>query len=305
MTKDPLFFHFTKMHGLGNDFVIFDFRTTPLYKNFLTPSFVRNMADRREGIGCDQVVVMTQDNQEEIPFLSFFNKDGSEAETCGNGSRCAFSLLLPEGNNSLVCRTKGGTLTGNREKNGFIRINMGTPRFQWSAIPLASDMDTMHLPIELSRIHYSGEGITQKGLPQAVNMGNPHLVFFVEPLERGDWGLFGSLLEQHILFPERTNVNFAQILSPQEISLQVWERGTGLTPSCGSGACATAVAAYRQGFTDEKVIVHQPGGSLEIQWDQKTGNVMMAGPVAHVFEGSFRADIFQTSGRSLGIISHG
>jgi diaminopimelate epimerase len=296
MDKNQIFLEFTKMHGLGNDFVILDFRENPSLKAFLTPSILRHIADRRQGVGCDQVVVMMEAESSSAPdpdtaparaHLSFYNRDGSESAACGNGTRCAASLLMTGKADAVICQTNGGILEARKGKKGDIQVNMGAPRLEWSAIPLAYEVETDQIPIELSRLHHSGEGLGQIGFAQAVNMGNPHLIFFVSQLDRVDLSLFGPLLEHHVLFPQRTNVSFAQVMNPSTISLRVWERGTGLTPACGSGACAVAVAAFRRGLTHAQVVVDQPGGSLEIEWDQGTSHVIMSGPVAHTFTGSF------------------
>lgn len=251
---------FTKMHGLGNDFIILDGRTTPLS---LSTTLISRLCDRRTGIGCDQLVTLSAPTRDGADVLvRFFNPDGSEAGACGNASRCVAALL--GGNPTL--QTQGGLLP-TTQKDGLISVLMGTPRLDWQAIPLARDCDTAHLPLH--------DGA-------ACSMGNPHLTLF-RSIE--DATLLGPELETDPLFPERANIGFAEILSPTHIRLRVWERGAGLTLACGSGACAAVVNAARRGLVERTCRVTMECGSLTITW-QDDDSVLMTGPAQTVFTGT-------------------
>lgn len=269
-------FSFLKMHGLGNDFVIFDGRRD-------LPSFsveqIRRISDRKRGVGCDQMIVMetVQKGSQASVFMRIFNPDGSQAEACGNAARCVASLLLDENaSQSVTIDTKGGLLTASRAAEpGFIRVAMAVPKFGWKDIPLSRDEDTLRLDFRAGAFDP----------PSAVNVGNPHVVFFVPRLMAINLSEIGYGIETDPLFPERTNVGMAEIVSPKQIRLKVWERGTGMTQACGSGACAATVAAIRRGLTGRKVEVIQEGGALVIEWPDDASPVIMSGPVAHVFSG--------------------
>lgn len=278
--------NFKKMHGLGNDFVIFDGRENGLD---LTPEQVRYVADRQRGIGCDLVVLLKYSkNWTETTFAKLINADGTEAEACGNATRCIADILMSENKtDNIIIETVNGALNCWKEEGGLIRVEMGVPKLEWSNIPLSKACDTLHLPME--------------GDPVAVNMGNPHCVFFVnvDGKASGAQTSYGSLdlwpdealaklgakCEVDPLFPNKTNVEFAEILAPDHIRMRVWERGCGLTQACGSGACATAVAAIRRGLTERKVTVTLDGGDLVIHWPSDDAPVHMTGPVAYVFDG--------------------
>ncbi len=256
---------FFKMHGLGNDFVVIDARTTPVS---MTPERARAIADRRTGIGCDQLIVIGPSDHADAQ-MRIFNNDGSEVEACGNASR-AVALLL--GGNSTL-ETLGGVITL-EALEGAARVDMGAPRFDWNEIPLAYAMDTRAMPV----------GWEELENPAAVNVGNPHAIFFVPDCDAVDLGRLGPIIETDPLFPERVNVNVASLAGKDHLKLRVWERGAGLTRACGTGACATAVAAIRAGIVASPVRVTLPGGDLDIAW-APGGTISMTGPATHVFTG--------------------
>jgi diaminopimelate epimerase len=258
--------HFLKMHGLGNDFVVFDARTEPLKLSY---GQVRALANRFTGIGCDQLIVLEPSQSADV-FMRIYNADGWEVSACGNASRCVAQLL--GGNPSI--ETKGGLLATSVVQGGA-RVDMGEPNFAWDKIPLAHAMDTLIMPV-------GWDNLTK---PSAVNVGNPHVVFFVHDMAQIELGTLGPRIEHDPLFPERINVNVAQIVRDDEILLRVWERGAGLTQACGTGACATAVSAARRGLTGRCVSVHLPGGTLEIDWTADN-RMHMTGPATTAFEGS-------------------
>ena len=258
-------FRFHKMHGLGNDFVVIDARAQAVA---MDATRARTIADRREGIGCDQLILIESSDAADAR-MRIWNADGGEVEACGNASR-AVALLL--GGRSTL-ETLGGILTL-AANDTTATVDMGQPRFEWDAIPLAYAMDTAELPV----------GWEELSAPAAVNVGNPHVVFFVEDESTVDLARLGPLIEHDPLFPDRTNVNVATITGPSRLNLRVWERGVGLTRACGTGACATAVAAIRAGHVIAPVTVTLPGGELLIDW-APGGTISMSGPAAHVFTG--------------------
>jgi diaminopimelate epimerase len=257
-------YRFHKMHGLGNDFVIFDAREHDLT---LSGDQVRALADRHRGIGCDQLVVMRPSRTHDL-FMQIYNQDGTEVSACGNATRCVVALA----GRDVVIETGAGVLRGSLA-DGSVSIDMGQPGLEWDTIPLAYPMDTLHLPV----------GWEDLADPAAVSMGNPHVIFFVDNTHAVDLERLGPLIEHDPLFPERVNVNVAHI-ADDGIHLRVWERGAGLTQACGTGACATAVAAIRRKQVAGPVAVHLPGGALTIDW-QPGGTVTMTGPTTHVFTG--------------------
>jgi len=256
---------FSKMHGLGNDFVVIDAREGAVA---MPASRARAIADRHTGIGCDQIILIDNSSRADV-MMQIFNADGSEVDACGNATRC-IPLYLGR---DVMIETKAGLLDA-RLTNGGASVDMGLPRFEWDAIPLAFAMDTLPMPA-------SWEDLPP---PAAVNVGTPHVIFFVEDLNKIDTARLGPLIEHDPLFPQRVNVNFAQVLDKQHIRLIVWERGAGLTQACGTGACATAVAAIRRGLAHGPVTVTLPGGDLSIDW-QPGGHIQMTGPATHVFFG--------------------
>ena len=269
---------FRKMHGLGNDFVIIDARGAD---DPMSPALARAIGDRRRGVGFDQLAIMLDDDEADAGIV-FWNADGSTAGACGNASRCLGWILMEEtGRDNTVIRTERGML-GCRRIGDLVEVNMGEPQLRWLDIPLAVKMETKTLALP--------DG------PAAVGMGNPHCVFFVADAEATKVEKQGPLFEVHPLFPERTNVEFAQVIDRQTIRWRVWERGAGETLACGSGACATAVAAHRRGLTDAKVMIRLNGGDLTVDW--REDGVYMTGPTTLVHEGMFSADFLTTAAMS-------
>lgn len=256
---------FHKMHGLGNDFVLIDARETPVV---MTAERARALADRRTGIGFDQLILIEPSTAADAR-LRFFNADGSEVGACGNGTRAA-ALFLGD---DTTLETEAGLLSAHA-RDGMASVDMGQPRFGWDAIPLAYAMDTRALPLAWGEL--SG--------PAAVNIGNPHAIFFVPDADAVPLDELGSGIEHDPVFPERVNVNVASIASPSHIRLRVWERGVGLTRACGTGACATAVAAIRAKLVQSPVTVSQPGGELTVAWEEG-GSITMTGPATYLYAG--------------------
>ena len=268
---------FRKMHGLGNDFVVVDDRQKTLG---VTPARAAAAADRHRGIGCDQFIVLEPLGEGADVFMRIYNPDGSEAEACGNATRCIAHLLMAEtGRDSVVVRTVRGDLPCQRLPDGTISADMGPPSLEWQDVPLANAMDTNHLPMTVG-------AVTD---PAACSMGNPHVTFFVGDLDRLDWQALGPQAEHHPLLPARANVGFAQVIDTDHIRLAIWERGAGPTLACGSGACATLVNAHRRGLTGRRARIDLPGGTLTLEW-RLDGHVLMAGPVATAFTGEFDWD---------------
>jgi len=265
---------FLKMHGAGNDFVILDARSRPWE---IDGKVASNIADRRTGVGCDQLILVGPPRQPGADaFMTIYNSDGSEVSACGNATRCvAWMLMAESGLGQVTIETKAGLLSASAAGEKLIAVDMGPARLDWDQIPLASAMDTLHLPMA------SGD-LTD---PVGVGMGNPHAVFFVPNAEAVALSEIGPVLEHDKLFPERTNVEVAQILSPERIRMRVWERGAGITLACGTGACATLVAAARRGLTGRKAEVVVDGGVLTIEW-RDDNHVIMTGPVALAFSGT-------------------
>lgn len=254
---------FLKMHGLGNDFVVIDARSG---ENPVTPALARALGDRHRGVGFDQLAVILPAESADFT-LEFWNADGSKAGACGNATRCVSDLMMRDlGKDRVTLTTARGRLAAERRADGLVSVNMGAPILEAAAIPVAAD--PLALPLA--------------GDPVAVGMGNPHCVFFVEDAEAADVAGLGPKIEHHPLFPERTNVEFAALVGPDHLRMRVWERGAGITLACGSGTCATAVAAHLRGLTGRQVIVDVDGGRLEIDW--REDGVWMTGPTALVFE---------------------
>lgn len=271
---------FIKMHGLGNDFAVIDLTQAG---STLTPAQAQEIADRRRGVGCDQVLVMEKPkNPKADIFMRIYNPDGSEAGACGNGTRCVAALYMQNNKlTSCVIETVSGLLPSKIVADGLIQVDMGEPRTKWQDIPLSQECDTLNLGILHGR-----QAMTE---PVAVNVGNPHTIFFVDDVMQVDVEKLGPEVENHVLFPERTNVEFAQILSPEKIRVRVWERGTGVTQACGSGACATIVAAARRGLTGRKAEIILDGGSLFMEWRAEDNRILMTGPATYVYQGVFKA----------------
>lgn len=262
---------FAKMHGLGNDFVVVDAR---MHAHAFTPEAVRRIADRRTGVGCDQFIVVEPSARADA-FMRIHNADGGEAGACGNAARCVARILLAENGRSVTTiETRAGILRATPEGPGRFAVDMGPPGFDWQTIPLAEPRDTLHL------------GLSDGPLadPVAVSMANPHAVFFVDSVEEIPLAVLGPRLEHHALFPERANIGIAQILAPDRMRLRVWERGVGLTPACGSGACAAMAAGVARGLIGRRARLELDGGCLDLRWEEG-GGVVMSGPATHVFEG--------------------
>jgi diaminopimelate epimerase len=258
---------FMKMHGAGNDFVVIDSRGRGAV---VTPALARALGDRNRGVGFDQLAEI-RDGTDGADFtLDFWNSDGSRAGACGNATRCVSDYMMTRlGQNAVSLTTARGGLRAVRLEDGRVSVNMGPPQLDWQAIPLAREVDLLHLPLP--------------GDPVAVGMGNPHCVLFVEDAEKVDVAGLGPKYEHDPLYPQRTNVEFASLTAPDRLRMRVWERGTGITLACGSGACATAVAAHLRGLAGRRVTLDLDGGVLEIDW--RDDGVWMTGPVAHVFDG--------------------
>lgn len=254
---------FVKMHGAGNDFVVIDARRGA---DPLTPALARRIGDRNRGVGFDQLAVLRPADDADLT-LEFWNHDGSRAGACGNATRCvAWRVMRETGRDRLSIRTERGLLQA-VQVDGAVWVNMGAPLLDWDGVPLARAMDTAALPLP--------------GGPAAVGMGNPHCIHFVPDAQAVDLPARGPVVEHDPLFPQRTNVEFASLLGPDRLRLRVWERGTGVTLACGSGACATAVAAHRAGLTGRRVDLVMDGGTLTADW--RADGVWLTGPVAEVF----------------------
>jgi diaminopimelate epimerase len=264
---------FVKMHGLGNDFAIFDGRKDGFS---LSAKQIRALGNRGTGIGFDQTVVIVPPKASGTDaFLRIYNADGSEVGACGNATRCIADLLMREKKKEkVVLETKAGRLAAWRTGDK-VTVDMGAARLDWQDIPLSREADTLSLPITKGNLKQ----------PVAVNMGNPHAVFFVPSAESVALETLGPKIEHHDLFPERTNVEAAEVLSRKKIRMRVWERGTGITQACGTGACAVAVAGVRRGLADRKVEIVLDGGSLHIEWRESDGHVLMTGPAETAFTG--------------------
>ena len=267
---------FMKMHGLGNDFVVIDARARD---HDLSAELVKRIADRNRGVGFDQLAIIEKGERD--AHLTFYNADASMSSACGNATRCVARYLMDEsGAEALSISTDHGLLEAKDVGQGLTSVNMGHPTWEWQAIPLSQEVDTLHLPIE--------------GDPVATNMGNPHCTFFVKDAEAVDLAKSAAPLEHHPLFPERTNVQFASLIGENHLRMRVWERGTGITLASGSSSCATLVAAARRGLTGKQARIDLDGGSLNIDWSDE--GVWLTGPTEHVFFGTFTDD-FLTGGR--------
>src|SRR6516225_6674338 len=265
---------FLKMHGLGNDFVVVDGRGSAIA---VDAAAVRALADRRTGIGCDQVIVLEPPRHPGAQVLMRIrNPDGGEAEACGNATRCVADLLRREtGDIRVLIETTAGLLEAEAMPDGRISVDMGPERTGWREIPLGQAMDTERVELLLGPL----------SAPVCTNVGNPHATFFVADPEAVDLAALGPILEHDPLFPQRANIGVATIRDRGKIRLRVWERGAGVTRACGSGACAALVGAHRRGLAGRQVVVELDGGFLDIAW-REDGHVVMTGPVALSFKGA-------------------
>jgi diaminopimelate epimerase len=266
---------FLKMHGLGNDFVVLDFRRGVLP---VSARAAAALANRRTGIGCDQLILLEPPSRVAAQvMMRIRNSDGSEAEACGNATRCIADLIHRETGEARVrIETVAGLLEAEALPDGRIAVDMGPARTGWRDIPLARAADT-------GRVDLAAGPLSQ---PVCTNLGNPHATFFVDNADQIDLAAFGPILEHDLIFPQRANIGVAEIRGRAEIRLRVWERGAGLTPACGSGACAALVAACRRGLADRQASVELDGGTLDITW-RDDGHVIMTGGATLSFEGAF------------------
>jgi diaminopimelate epimerase len=275
---------FRKMNGLGNDFVVFDARDRVLS---LSPDAVRAIADRKEGVGCDQIVALEPSRKADA-FMRIWNADGGEVGACGNAARCVAVLLADErGVPSVSIETESGVIGAAVNDDGSVTIDMGAPRFAWNEIPLAKPFD------DTNAIALGSTEDPALGSPSVVNVGNPHCLFFVADADAHDLARLGPQLEHHPLFPERANISLVQVLGPAHLKLRTWERGAGLTRACGTAACAATVAAARRGLAGRKVKVSLPGGDLVIEWRENDGHILMTGPYAFDYEGTLPVELLQ------------
>jgi diaminopimelate epimerase len=269
---------FLKMNGLGNDFVVVEARSAPFQP---TAEQVRAIADRANGVGCDQLIVLEPPAPGEgvDARVRFWNADGEEIAACGNGTRCVGWLLMQaSGQDQAVIETKAGRLYAQRAGERLVSVDMGKPGLDWRDIPLAREQDTRALDVTL----YPDASLATA--PGCVSMGNPHVVFFVGEIDAAPVKVAGPMVEHHPLFPEAVNVGFAQVIDRGRIRLKVWERGAGLTMACGTGACAALVAAARRDLTDRTAVLVLDGGELLIEW-RDDDHVIMTGPAAVDFAG--------------------
>ena len=263
------------MHGLGNDFVVIDARRAAF-----APSAgdVRAISNRRTGVGCDQFIVVEPAKRADADaFMRIFNADGEEVGACGNASRCVGRLLMDEsGADAARFETVAGLLQAFRSDGGLVTVDMGPARLDWRDIPLAEPADTLRL---------DAVALSGYAAPTAVGMGNPHAVFFVDDAESAPLAEVGPAFEHHPMFPQRTNAEFVHVAGPDQLRMRVWERGVGVTQACGTGACATAVAAMRRGLTGRTATVILDGGALRIHWREDDGHVLMTGPATIAYSG--------------------
>ncbi len=270
-------FHFSKMHGLGNDFMVVDCITQNV---FFSVDLIRRLADRHTGVGFDQLLLVEAPYDPETDFhYRIFNADGSEVEQCGNGARCFARFVLMKGltnKYSINVSTQKGKMVLNIENNNQVTVNMGKPVFEPAKIPFkAKQAEKTYIMRVNDQTLFCG----------AVSMGNPHVVTIVDDVATADIDTLGPLLESHERFPKKVNAGFMQVLNRNEIKLRVYERGAGETQACGSGACGAVAVGITQGVLNEKVTVHLPGGELIIHWEGSNHPLYMTGPATHVYDG--------------------
>ncbi|MGD0190821.1 MAG: diaminopimelate epimerase [Rhizomicrobium sp.] len=265
---------FRKMHGLGNDFVVFDGRNGGFA---LDERAARAVADRRFGVGCDQVIAIERSETGADATMRIYNADGDEVEACGNAARCVAHLLLGETREpSVHIDTLGGLLECSRASEDSVTVDMGRPHLEWQDIPLSQRVDTREFPLDIDGRLFDAA---------AVSVGNPHCVLFVKDADAAPVAEIGPRIERHPLFPARANVEFVTIVSPSRLRMRVWERGVGITRACGTGACAALVAAHRRGLCARKVDVALDGGILTIEWRDKDDHILMTGGATLAFTG--------------------
>lgn len=263
---------FRKMNGLGNDFVVMDARA---HKLVISPEAARAIGNRATGIGCDQIIVLEPSERADVT-MRIWNNEGGEVESCGNASRCIADILFHEkGRATATIDTKGGFLACEKAEEGQVTVDMGVPRFGWRDIPLSQEV------VDTNRVPLTHAGLSE---PSVVNVGNPHVIFWVKDAGAFNLAKIGPELEHHAMFPQRANISLAEVKSRDHIVLHVWERGAGITRACGTAACATAVAAARIGHTGRDVRITLPGGDLRILWDAND-HIRMTGAIAYEFDG--------------------
>jgi len=271
---------FLKMNGLGNDFVVWDAREQPLR---LSQEVIAQLGNRESGIGFDQMITVERSSLGVDAFMRIHNQNGGEVSACGNATRCIGRLLMEEAGKDLVTIETGAGLLHAFDTDGpkSVTVDMGPPRLQWEEIPLAEEFaDTRAIELQIGPID---DPVLHT--PAAVNMGNPHAIFWVDNVEGYELERFGPLLEHHPIFPEGANISLAHVFDDNQIRLKVWERGVGLTLACGTAACAAGVAAARDGKTGRKTTIHLPGGPIGIEWRESDDHVLMTGVTEIEFEG--------------------
>jgi len=262
---------FLKMHGIGNDFVILDARKAHFT---LDEKNVRRIANRRTGVGCDQLLVIESSNRADA-FMRIYNADGFEVGQCGNGIRCIAALVMEEAHkDNVTLETRSGVHFCHRVPGG-IAIDMGEPIFDWRKIPMSEERNTLHVGLRMGALND----------PAALSIGNPHVVFFVDEAGAIDLENLGPKIENYFLFPERVNVSVAKVQGENQIRLRVWERGTGITLGCGTAACATLVAAARRGLTGRKASILMDGGNLSVEW-RDDNHIILSGAIETSFSGN-------------------
>ncbi|MGH6889743.1 MAG: diaminopimelate epimerase [Rhizomicrobium sp.] len=273
---------FYKMHGLGNDFVVFDARESRIA---LDEALARLIADRRHGVGCDQVIVIERAKSGADVFMRIFNADGDEVESCGNAARCVAQLLMAEkGEDCVRIETRGGPLACRDGGAGMIAVDMGQPKFGWRDIPLSRELATDTLSVRAGG---------QDWIAAAVSVGNPHCVIFTDRADQIPLAELGPQIEHHQLFPARTNVEFASVIAPGRLRMRVWERGVGITQACGTGACATLAAAHRRGLSPRAASVVLDGGVLDVAWRPEDDHILMTGPASLAFTGDIDLTVLE------------
>jgi diaminopimelate epimerase len=272
---------FLKMHGLGNDFVIIDGRTDDFIAD---QNLLLAIANRRRGIGCDQVIILQQPKSSEADvYLDMYNADASSLRACGNATRCVAQLLFEElARDHATIQTVAGLLKVSQTDDGMTTVDMDAARLSWEEIPLAHAVDTLHVPLAIGTLSDAC----------CVNIGNPHAVFFVPDIDSIPLAEWGSKLEMSPLFPDRANIEIAQLLAPDRIRMRVWERGSGITQACGSAACATIVAAVRRGLMSiRRATIVMDGGEATLEWGTNN-HVYLTGPTAKVYRGVLDDEFF-------------
>ncbi|WP_263261863.1 diaminopimelate epimerase [Pseudomonas sp. RIT-PI-S] len=271
---------FTKMHGLGNDFMVIDLVSQHAH---ITPKHARQWGDRNTGIGFDQLLLVEAPTNPDVDFrYRIFNADGSEVEQCGNGARCFARFVLDKrltAKKKIRVQVAKGIIELDVRNDGQVRVDMGPPRLSPAEVPFQADLDQLTHVLEVEDVAYD---------IAALSMGNPHAVTRVDDVDTAPVQTLGPKIEHHPRFPERVNAGFLQVLDRQRGKLRVWERGAGETRACGTGACAAAVAAIAQGWMDSPLTLDLPGGRITLEWDGPGRPVMMTGPAVRVYEGQVR-----------------